>query len=67
MFVFYFKGLGQYVDLGTHTDTCIDNLEKCDSGLTMSFSVNPKGGSYQPNQVILSGASYDISLVEDAK
>ena len=34
-------GTGEYVDLGSHPNECMGNLEKCEHGLTVTFYVKP--------------------------
>lgn len=61
-------GTDQYVDLGDLTDSCIDNLDLCSSsGVTLSFRLLRRGGTFQNGQVVLSGRSYDISFGEDSR
>ncbi|XP_067933212.1 uncharacterized protein [Watersipora subatra] len=57
-------GANQYVDLGPHWDSCIDNLELCRStGVTLSFRLNLKQDSDTTGQMLLSGNAYDVRVV----
>jgi len=60
-------GSGQYVDLGEHSKLWIDDLEQCDQGFTMSFRIKPRSGFYQPDQVVLSGSSYEITTLSRSR
>jgi hypothetical protein len=36
------QGRGQYLDMGTHTDSCLGNLDHCKHGFTLSVWLKPR-------------------------
>ena len=51
-------GQGQYVDLGTHYDSCLGNLDRCPHGFTMSMWLRPR--SLAENVYFLAAPSYSL-------
>ena len=59
------SGRNQYIDLGDLSKSFMENLDEIKAtGLTLTFRLKLKRGSSADGQVVLSGNSYDISIVE---
>lgn len=52
------NGQGQYIDLGTHFNRCLGNLDLCTHGLTLSIWINPQ--QLQNGQTFLSTPTYKL-------
>lgn len=51
-------GRGQYVDLGSHIDSCLGNLDLCPHGFTMSVWLKP--GELRENTHYIAGPAYSL-------